>query len=331
MKATKFALVGLAAASIIALSACSSGASPTDGASGDHVIKIGYFAPGSNNSYMGANITAAESTAKGLGVQLETVVANWDPAEQTNQFETALARDTYNAWIVAAVAPDQACDSVKQAIAQGIMVLVVNQGLCGDDTYTDGTVGFVGGQTLDTYTGWFQQMVDDNPDGGEFALMTGPNLNYNTNNALAAEKSVIEGSAFDVVSNQQTDYTTTTAFDVASATLQANPNLKVYATNYSEMTNGVVQAIDAAGLTGKVKVYDFGGSEWAAQAVEAGTIELTLPMLPTTELAMSVDEIVKAWNGEKIPQVFQLKDSLKFDGAPYVRKANVAQFTPEYK
>ncbi|PJJ61705.1 sugar ABC transporter substrate-binding protein [Compostimonas suwonensis] len=334
---TKLLAIGIAAASILAFSACASSGSDS-GSSADssggagEPIKIGYFIPGTNNSYVGTNVTAAEETAQKLGVDLEVVSANWDAATQTNQFDTALARKTYNAWLVAAVAPEQACGSIKDAMAAGIKVFVTNQGLCGDDTYTEGTLGFVGGQTLALYDGWFSKIAEDNPDGGKIALLTGPNLNYNTNNALAAFKDDIESdSKFDVVSNQQSDYTTATAFDVAQATLQANPDLKIYAANYAEMTKGIVEAVEAAGLTGKVKVYDFGGNEWATGAVADGTVALSLPMLPYTEVQKSVEELVDAWNGKEIPQVLDLSKELTFTGAPYLTKDNVSEFTAEYQ
>jgi ribose transport system substrate-binding protein len=330
---SKLLLVGVATATLMALTACSSasGSSEADGSS-DKDIKIGYFIPGTNNSYVGTNVTAAEETAKKLGVDLEVVSANWDAAEQTNQFETALARKTYTAWLVAAVAPDQACGAVKNAMDAEIPVFVTNQGLCGDDTFTEGTLGFVGGQTMALYEGWFKEIAADNPDGGKVALMTGPNLNYNTNNALAAFAENIESrSEFEVVSNQQTDYTTATAFDVAQATLQANPDLTIYAGNYAELTKGIVEAVEAAGLTGKVKVYDFGGNEWAAEAVANGQVRMSLPMLPYTEVAKSVELLVGALKGEDTAKAYDLSTEMTFEGAPYLTQKNVSKFTPEYK
>jgi ribose transport system substrate-binding protein len=327
------ALAALTAISLFALAGCGGDdASSSSTAGGAEDPKIGYFISGTNNSYVQTNVNAAKETAKKLGVDLEVISANWDSATQINQFQTAMTRKTYNTWIVAAVAPDQACAPIRQAMAQGIKVFVSNQSLCGDTTFTEGTMGFIGGQTPELYDAWLDAIVEDNPDGGKLALLTGPNLNANTNNALASLERAVEGNeSFEVVSNQQSDYTTASAYSVAQAVLQANPDLKVYVTNYAEMTKGVVQAIEAAGKTGQVKVYDYGANEWIVEAIKDGKVTMSLPMLPYTEVAKSVELTVDAYKGEEIPESFDLGSALTFDGAPFVTADNVDQFQAEFK
>jgi ribose transport system substrate-binding protein len=327
------ALAALTAISLFALAGCGGDdASSSSNAGGAEDPKIGYFISGTNNSYVQTNVNAAKETAKELGVDLEVISANWDSATQINQFQTAMTRKTYNTWIVAAVAPDQACAPVRQAMAQGIKVFVSNQSLCGDTTFTEGTMGFIGGQTPELYDAWLDAIVEDNPDGGKLALLTGPNLNANTNNALASLERAVEGNeSFEVVSNQQSDYTTASAYSVAQAVLQANPDLKVYVTNYAEMTKGVVQAIEAAGKTGQVKVYDYGANEWIVEAIKDGKVTMSLPMLPYTEVAKSVELTVDGYKGEEIPESFDLGSALTFDGAPFVTADNVDQFQAEFK
>jgi ribose transport system substrate-binding protein len=195
-------LAVLTTTSLFALAGCGADdASSSSSGGGSEEPTIGYFISGTNNSYVQTNVNAAEETAKELGVDLEVISANWDSAAQINQFQTAMTRKTYNTWIVAAVAPDQACAPIRQAMAQGIKVFVSNQSLCGDSTYTDGTMGFIGGQTPELYDAWLDAIVEDNPDGGKLAMLTGPNLNANTTNALASLERAVEGNdSFEVVS-----------------------------------------------------------------------------------------------------------------------------------
>jgi ribose transport system substrate-binding protein len=327
-------LAVLSVTSLFALAGCGGDdtSSSSGGGGGSDEPSIGYFISGTNNSYVQTNVNAAKETADELGVDLEVISGNWDSATQINQFQTAMTRKTYDTWIVAAVAPDQACAPIRQAMAQGIKVFISNQSICGDSTFTEGTLGFVGGQTPELYDAWMDAIVEDNPDGGKLAMLTGPNLNANTNNALASLDRAVEGNpSLDVVSNQQSDYTTASAYAVAQAVLQANPDLKIYVTNYAEMTKGVVQAIEAAGRTGQVKVYDYGANEWIVDAIKDGKVDMSLPMLPYTEVAKSVELTVDAYKGEDIPESFDLSSELTFDGAPFVTADNVDQFKAEFK
>jgi ribose transport system substrate-binding protein len=328
-------LAVLGVAGVLALAACggtsNTGNGDAKGGQSLSSLKMAYFIPGTNNSYVQTNVNAAKETAQKLGVKLDVISANWDSATQINQIQTATARKTYNAWVMSAVSPDQACAPVKAAMAQGIKVFVSNQGLCGNDTFTPGTQGFVGGQTRALYDKWFDYIVSKNPDGGEMAVLTGPNLNYNTTNALAAlDAAVKKNPKLKVVSNQQSDYTTATAYSVAQATLQSHPNLKVFVSNYSEMTKGIVQAVKAAGKTGQVKVYDYGANQWTVDAIKAGDVDMSLPMLAYTEVQKSVELAVQAWQGKQVPQSYDLSKELTFPGAPLVTKENADQFKSQF-
>jgi ribose transport system substrate-binding protein len=292
-------------------------------------LKIASFHGGSNNTYLQANIQAAKDTAAKYGASIHIFDANFDVTQQANQLQTALNGD-YNAWIVGALDPNQICGVVKQAIAKGIVVVVENQGLCGDQTWTSGTLSFVGGQTRDVYDAFYQYAFSK-VQSGNVAIIAGPPLNYNTLNMEGALGSAQpQFPNIKVVANQQLDYTTETAFKAAQDIIQANPNLTAFLSNYSGMTQGIVQAIKAANKSGKIKVYDIGGNEWAVQAVKNGDIEMTLPLLPYEELKLSVQALVDYTNGKTVDHYYNLTKELTFPGAPFVTSANADAFKPEY-
>src|SRR5262249_33990549 len=194
-------------------------------------LHIAWFLAGTNNTYVQTNARAARDTAKKLGVTVHLFDGTWNATNQVNQMEHALIDKSYNAWLVEAVDPVQECKTVKQALAKKIPVFVTNQGLCGNDTWTPGTVGFVGGQTRSVYTGWLNYIFSHNPT-AKIAFLTGPNLNYNTNNFEWALKRVLQKyPKVKVVADQRTDYTTNDAFTKAQDILQAHPDINVMAAN----------------------------------------------------------------------------------------------------
>ena len=292
-------------------------------------LNIASFHGGSNNTYLQANIRAVEETAAAMGAKVHIFDANFDTTELQNQAEFALTGD-YNAWVFGALDPNQSCSVVKRAIDQGIVVAVQNQGLCGNQTWTPGTLTFVGGQTRDVYNAFYDYSFGD-IDSGQVAIISGPALNYNTNNMLGAlAEFEPQYPDIEVVANQQLDYTTETAYKAAQDIIQANPELTAFLSNYSGMTQGIVQAVKQAGKSDQIRIYDIGGNEWAVQAVKDGDIEMTLPLLPYEEEKLAVQALADYASGKEVQKSFDLTDELTFPGAPFVTADNADQFVAEY-
>ena len=292
-------------------------------------LNIASFHGGSNNTYLQANIKSVQDTATTIGAKVHIFDANFDTGTMENQAETALTQG-YNAWVFGALDPNQSCNVVKQAIAKGIIVSVQNQSLCGNQTYTPGTLTFVGGQTRDVYDNFLSYSFSHTKTGA-VAVLTGPALNYNTNQMLGAlAEYQPQYPDIKVVANQQLDYTTETAFKAAQDIIQANPNLVAILSNYSGMTQGVVQAVKQAGKSGSIAVYDMGGNQWAVQAVKDGDVAMTIPFLPVQETGLAVQALADYASGKTVPTYYNLAQQLTFPGAPYVTKDNAGQFTAQY-
>jgi len=292
-------------------------------------INIAAFYSPTNNAYVDAFNRTAASVSKQLGVKL-TVFGSNDVSTQIQQIQSASASGTYNAWIVSATDPNQECNLIL-AQAKKIPVLIMNQGLCGHDTYTDGTIGFVGGQTSAVYKQYFDYIAKDNPAGGNVILLTGPNLNYNTINAVNGFKAMTAANpSFKTVADQQIDYTSATAYDATTSLLHAHPETNILITNYSDMTVGAARAISQLGLTSKIRVYDLGASKQALADLKAGQIRMAYPLLPVEEMTNAITVMTDYWQGKPVEKVTLDSAALKFAGSPFITKANVDAFTPAY-
>jgi ribose transport system substrate-binding protein len=326
-----------AAAAVVAslsLGACTTGtgaAVSTPGATSEDLadLSIGFFSPGTSNTYAATLTQAAVDKADELGVALTNQSANFDVQTQVNQLQQALQRRTYNAWIVVPLDPNQECSILEDAVAQGIAVMMANTPAC-NDVGPDGGVGLIGVQNAQAYKDWWNEILSTN-EPGAIASVTGGALDYLTKvDNAALEEALAANPGFDVVSNQSLDYSTDKAYANAQAILQASPDLRLFASNYSGMTQGIIKAIDQAGLTGKVKVYDFNGDTNMVDAIEAGQVTMTVPGMPASEGAGAVQLLVDHWQGEDVPQVTDPLDGVDFPGAPFVTIDNAAEFTPEY-
>ena len=296
-------------------------------------LRIAYFSAGSSNQYLQAAIDEAKTFAEETGVQLDVFDGEFDAQTQFDQMQTALTSGRYNAFAVEPNDGNLVCNLLtKDAPAAGVMVSVFNLPICGratnlgEETWEPGTVNYVGGQTLDVYEAWVEQVKQAHPEGAKIALISGPDLNANSICFFQAAEAFADGP-WEVVAQQTTDYTTAQAFQAAQTIMQANPDLDILMSNFSGMTRGVVQA--TAGTD--VAVYDFGGDQWALDNVAGGALASTIMMLPRLETRYALQGIVDIVNGEETPTFVNLAELPELPGGtPFVYPDTVADYTAEY-
>jgi ribose transport system substrate-binding protein len=296
---------------------------------GTEGLKVGYFTTGTSNAYLIAAKEAGEKKAAEYGMDMTFLESNFEPQEQVKQMELALQRHSFEYWILALDSGEEECAAVKHAMSEVPTYLLVTK-VCGTNGEEYGALGFVGVQTPEAYEEWFENMLSTN-EPQELALLTGPaEVDITGYAEEALEKETEKYPGFDVVGVQNTDYTAGNAFQVTQDILQAHPNIGMIASNYSGMTGGVVQAVKAAGKTGEVKVYDLLGEKIVKKDIENGSVAMTLPGLPASEAAYSVESVKKAAEGEPVEKTYNPEAGVKIKGGPFVTKANVAEFEPEY-
>lgn len=337
-----------AAASLVVValaSACSSGTetSPGAGASAEASqppgvqsradLKIAYFSAGTSNAYLQAAIDSAKKKASEMGAAIDVFDGQFDAQTQFNQLQTALTSGKYNAFAVEPNDGNLVCNLLtKEAPKKGVLVSVFNLPICGratnlgEDTWEPGTVTYVGGQTLDIYNEWIKSVMDENPDGGTVALISGPDLNANTICFFKAAAAFATNPKFTIAAQQTTDYTTPKAFQAAQTILQSNPDLDIVMSNYSGMTRGVVEAVGDR----DVSIYDFGGDAWALDNVRSGELTQTVMMLPRQETIEALEALGIVADGKQAPKFVNLTKDDSLPGTPFANANNLSQFKGEY-
>lgn len=338
IKRSTFAAGVIAATSALLLAGCTvpTQDEPAQGSSNldpDNLKMALFYTEG--NDYLTAGIASAKATAEDLGIELDVFDAQFDTQTQVNQIQSAITRGGYDVFIMSPNDGQLLCDVVKNNVfPEGIEVVTFNGPICGrdlnsgDDLWEPGTIAHISGQTAEVYQEWVRSIADDNPDGGNVAVLTGPPIQANTVNMTNALEEL--GSEFTVVANQTTDYTTPQGFAATQTILQANPDLDIIISNYAGITMGVVEAVKAAGKSDDVRVYDFGGNEWALGAVKSGDLRQTVIMLPASETAEAVKAAYAFAQGEDVPRFIDLTKLDFLPGTPFATSENVDEFTPEY-
>ncbi|WP_158605569.1 sugar ABC transporter substrate-binding protein [Amycolatopsis panacis] len=291
-------------------------------------LNVGFFMTTTANPYAAIFSNAVQSAAKAAGVKLTEIDSNLDLQTQINQMQQAVARKTYNAWIVVPVDGAKVCNQVKAAINAGIRVMETNQYVCnGADI---GQVGFTGWQTQETEAAWWKTILDQNSQ-AKVAFLAGPS----TVGLVQSMKTQMETAFRDhpqasLVSYLNTDWSTQDGLRMTQDLLRAHPDVQVIVSSYSVVTRGAQQALAQAGLLGKVKVYDWAGDTWLVGQIQAGNVAMTLPGLPVSEGKASVDNLVAYWTGKPYPKVDTLTKGSALANGPYVTRQNAAGYEAQW-
>ncbi|MBN9019290.1 MAG: sugar ABC transporter substrate-binding protein [Rhizobiales bacterium] len=279
-------------------------------------LKIAFLSAATNNLYLQAGIKGAKDAAEKYGVTVDVFDANWDPATQFNQAQNAITGGQYNAILAEMNDGNQACAILsKDAMEKNVLVAVANGPLCGkaseegEALWTSGTLTFIGGsQGRAAFRDWILGIAMTNPGKQKVAVITGPDLNANTiNTDLAIEDVKKQFPQFEIVGVARTDYSVLQGNQKILPLLQANPDLTILVSNYSDMTRGAIAAVKQAGMGGKLKIYDYGGNGWAFEALKADQITATRMLTPYTEMYKGVEALAKAWKGEDVPRFIPLE------------------------
>lgn len=316
-------------AGAVSLAALLSGTALADDAKLDGTgIKMGLFGVGSANAYQRANIEGAKAAAEKYGVDLTVYTGDLDVQVQKQQFDLALDRKLYDVFVTALMSGDQLCNTIKKAVKENVKVVLYVTTACGG--VPDGVTTLVNLMTPEAFRLWWDYIFTTN-EPQEFAMLAlDPNVDLTRINKTQMEEAMAAHPGFKLVSYQNTNDTVPGAYQMAQDMLRAHPDVKIIGSASGTITQGIVQAVKAAGKEGQIKVYDFLGNKFTLDAVKSGAVTASMPGLPYTEAYIAVESGIRAMKGESVPKMINPAESLKINNGPIITKENVDQFKPEY-
>jgi ribose transport system substrate-binding protein len=166
---------------------------------------------------------------------------------------------------------------------------------------------------------WF---IDNRPEGGKVAIIEGQAGVFAAVQRTAGFKSTIgENSKFQVVASVPGNWDRQQSYDAATNILQQNPDLVGFYCNNDGMALGVIEAVKAAGLLGKVAVFGTDGISDAYKSIEAGELTGTVDSFPVLTGEVAMETALRLVAGQKVarvvatPQALITKDNLaKYKG-----------------
>ena len=112
---------------------------------------------------------------------------------------------------------------------------------------------------------------------------------------------VSEAPAITIVASQPANWERDQGFNVFQNMLQAHPDINAVFAASDLMALGAIEAIAAAGKTGKIRVVGFDALDDAKKAIAAGTMDASVAQFPAEMGTIAIESAVKAMRGEKLP------------------------------
>jgi ribose transport system substrate-binding protein len=112
---------------------------------------------------------------------------------------------------------------------------------------------------------------------------------------------VKEAPGIVIVASQPANWERDQGFNVFQNMLQAHPDIDTVFAASDLMALGAIEAIAAAGRTGKIRVIGFDALDDAKKAIAAGTMDASVAQFPFEMGKVAIESAVKVMRGEKLP------------------------------
>ncbi|MFN8593182.1 MAG: sugar ABC transporter substrate-binding protein [Thermomicrobiales bacterium] len=300
-------------------------------------VSLAFFMASAANSYAQAQLEGVQEVAKKMNATVDTFDGKFDSQTQYSQLQDAVASGRYQGFIVSPNDGNAIVPVVEEAIGAGIVVGCI-LAPCGPSF--DTLEPQVKGQLIyagipfklnGADIGKLVVQACEGKDPCDVAYIPGlPQLPLEAAR-LEGFRSVVDPHAnIKLTVTSAGEYLAETALPVAQDVLQANPEIDVIASSGDQMIVGAEQAVQDAGLVGKVALIGNGGSEIAVKAVQEGRWFGTAATYPRSEGEVATDYVIRAIRGEKIEPVGLGSQDLSKGFGPLINQDNAADFKAEW-
>ena len=247
----------------------------------------------------------AQEAADRLGVQLEVQAAEREiDVEKQMQIVENMLQTGIAALAIAPSGSREIVSALVKARDVNIPVIIV-------DTRVDEKAAAAADVHPETFVG------SDNYEGGKLAgshvvtvtagkarvgILEGiPGHDTGDSRLRGFRDAVKDAPGITIVASQPANWERDQGFNVFQNMLQAHPDIDTVFAASDLMALGAIEAIAAAGKTGKIRVVGFDALDDAKKAIAAGTMDASVAQFPAEMGKVAIESAVKVLRGEKLP------------------------------
>ncbi|NLZ52901.1 MAG: sugar ABC transporter substrate-binding protein [Thermoanaerobacteraceae bacterium] len=239
----------------------------------------------------------AEEAAKKYGVEL-TVLAPLkadNNEEQIRQVEDSITKQA-DAIVLIPSDSQGIIPAVEKANQAGIPVINVNTKVGGGQTET-----FIAVENYDAASKVAKAVAEKLGEKGKIIILEGK---AGAQSAVDLKQGAVDTFAkyenIEIVASQTANWNRAEAMQVTQNLLQAHPDVNAIFASNDEMAMGAVEAVDQAGLTGKILIAGLDANRDALEAIKEGKMTITCDKMGFDQGYVGVETAVKVLNNEPI-------------------------------
>lgn len=248
----------------------------------------------------------AEEAAARLGIALSVQAAEREiDAEKQMQIIENLIETDVRVLLICPSGSKEIVPAIAKANGAGIPVVIVDDRIderaaseakVRTDSYV-GSDNVEGGRIAGRY------LVEQTSGTARVALLEGiPGHQTGDARLQGFREAIRQAPGVTVVASQTANWERDQGFTVFQNMLQAHPDIDaVFACN-DVMALGAVEAIAAAGRTGRIRVIGFDAIEDARKAIAAGVMAASVAQFPSEMGRLAVESAAKLLRGETVPR-----------------------------
>jgi ribose transport system substrate-binding protein len=293
---------------VVALASCNRG--PASNASGGKPT-VALVLKTLNHPFFVDMRRGAQEAADRLGVTLQVQAAEREvDVEKQMQIVENMIQTGIQALAITPSGSREIVSALVKATNAKIPIVVI-------DTRLDPTAASAAGVKTETFVG------SDNYEGGKLAgdylvKVTGGNAHVGVLEGIPGHETgdsrlrgfrdaVKAAPGVSIVASQPANWERDQGFNVFQNMLQAHPDIDSLFACSDLMALGAIEAIAAAGKTGKIRVVGFDALDDATKAIAAGTMEASVAQFPSEMGRAAVESAVKVIHGEQVPSDIKVR------------------------
>lgn len=257
---------------------------------------IGYVVQDLGNQYWVSMADGVKARCAELGYDVTVLDTRTDPAKELANIEDLIEKGV-DYLLISPWDPDTGATAVEAANKAGVPISILDIGVASGD--------------VDTF------IISENYEGGRIAGDYVAGLLGNKGKVASIESNpgyvivalrnkgfidVMEEKGIKVVARQHAEGQRSLGMTVMQNMLQANPDLNAVFCMSDEAALGALEAVDAAGLSGKVYVVGFDGTSDAIESIKSGGMAASVAQEPYNIGVMGVNAAQNSFSGKKNPE-----------------------------
>jgi ribose transport system substrate-binding protein len=265
-------------------------------------LRIGALTKNLDNEFFLTMIKGYEKAAADLGVD---VVIGSTPTEGTAEQQLAILEGWLNegGFDGFSVTPFRATSlnaALERATQLGIPLINIDELIPADAQQGIKLAAQIASNNVRAGQEAARYVIANVESGAEVAVIEGAPGTTSSIDRVTGFTNTVAEAGYKVVASQPANWDRARAFEVASNILQGNPNVKAIFAANDGMGLGAIEAVEAAGLSGKVIVLSVDAIPEALEAVKAGRLAGTVAQYPDEMAYLAIEALIKAIEGRPI-------------------------------